>query len=55
MDPKSWAGVVNFCHHISMNFIPFVYSGNHQYPGSQRAEKEGQGGGVLLAKSRGPW
>lgn len=49
MDPKSWVGVVSFCHHISINFIPFVYQDIHQYPGSQRAGKEGQGGGMLLA------
>lgn len=42
VDPKSWAGVVNFCCHISMNFIPFIYSGNNQYLGSQRAGKEGR-------------
>ena len=55
VDPKSWAAVVNSYHHISMNFIPFVYLGYHQDLGSQRAGKEGQGGGMLLAKSRGSW
>lgn len=42
VDPKSWAGAVKCCHHIPINFIPFVHSGYHQYPGSQRAEKKGR-------------
>lgn len=40
MDSESLTGAGNPCQRISMNFISFVYSGQHQYPENQRAGKE---------------